>query len=185
MPDDVRLAFANRQWRGRPHAAGIPIAQVDHFAGRIADGVVGPRRQTVLMTVHRPRVTAARFGDLKPEIDRVADYVGPRRGRPLLGAKQGDVFTSALMKAAETVEETEFGRSNGGLGISLRSEPRYQQRRQRFLRAWPFELILEAATLRDNHHARNGVQQDAIRVGYLIGATQINAAGFALQRLQP
>ena len=109
MPDDVRLSLANRQRRGGPDGARIFIAQVDHFSRRIADGVVGPGRQTILAAVERPRAAATGFGDLKSKLDRIADDVGPGRGRPLFRAEQRDVFTSALMKSAEPVEESRSG----------------------------------------------------------------------------
>ena len=119
VPDDVRLTLANRQRCSGPDRAGIFIAKIDYFSGRIADSVVGPRRETILAAVERPRATTAGFGDLKPKLHRVADHITPGRRCQLFRTEEGDVFASALMKPAETVEEREIGWSNSGFGICL------------------------------------------------------------------
>src|SRR5215213_235168 len=157
VPDDVWLALANRQRRRGPDSARVFIAQVDNFTRRIADDIIGPRRQTILATVNRPRAAATSLSNQEPEIDIVTNDIGPRRGRPLFRAENGDVFTPALVETAEAVEERQVWLRHRHFRIRLGRNARYERRRQWLFNSRTLDLILEGPALRDNHNARHGV----------------------------
>ena len=46
-----RLRHADRQRRGAPQFAAVLVAQVQHLMRRVADWIVGPRRQRILLAV--------------------------------------------------------------------------------------------------------------------------------------
>ena len=75
MPDDEGFAFPDRKGSGRPNCACILVAQINNFAGRVADSVVGPWREAVFPAVDRPGVSGARFRHLESEVLPVCDDV--------------------------------------------------------------------------------------------------------------
>ena len=115
MPDDIgRGLFANRQRRGTPEFAAVFVANVEHFARPIADRIVGPRSDLILLAIDRPRVTAALDGYLEAE-GGIGDDVDPRRRRPLPFAKDGYIFPAARGEAAKAVEKFELRQRRSGL----------------------------------------------------------------------
>src|SRR6266480_1568106 len=105
VPDYVRFLFANRQGSGRPDSARVFVAQVNDFAGRIANSVVGPWRQTILVAVYRPGIAGAGFCNLKTKVILVGNNVGPGSRSPLFRSQQRHVFAPSLMKSAQAIEE--------------------------------------------------------------------------------
>ena len=83
VANQVTLCFANRQGRRRPGGAGVFIAKVNDFARRIADGIVRPRGQTILMAISRPGEAATILRNQKPKVRAVRDHIRPGRRRPL------------------------------------------------------------------------------------------------------
>ena len=73
--------IADRQRRGTPHLTGAFVADVDGFSRRIRDGIVGPRRELIFMTVERPGVARAGFRNEEAK-RRIRNHVDPRRGSP-------------------------------------------------------------------------------------------------------
>ena len=104
---------------GPQSSSAIFVANVEHLARPIADGIVGPRGDLILLAVDRPRVTAALDRYLEAERG-IGDDVDPRRRRPLPFAEDGYVFTSAGREAAKAIEKFEFGGGQRGLGIASR-----------------------------------------------------------------
>src|SRR4029077_841053 len=51
-----RVLLADGEGGRAPDLVALLVSYVDHLAGRIADGIVRPRGQLVLVTVERPRV---------------------------------------------------------------------------------------------------------------------------------
>ncbi len=93
MPDDVRRSlFANRQSSGTPEFATIFVTKVEDLSGPIADWIVGPRSDLILLAIDRPRVAAALSRYLETE-RRIGDDVDPRRWCPLPFAEDGYIFT--------------------------------------------------------------------------------------------
>src|SRR5258708_23045579 len=99
----ITLRFANRQRRRRPGRTGILIANVNHFAGRIADRIIGPRRDSVLVTGERPGGTRAGFSNHESKVGIVRYHVGPRCRRPLPFAEHDYVLTTARRKPAHPI----------------------------------------------------------------------------------
>src|SRR5437016_11845118 len=110
VPNQIRLRFANRQRRRSPCCARIFVAKINDFAGWIANRIVGPRRQTVLVTVDRPGKSRAGFRNQESEVRLVRDYVRPWRRGPLAFAQHGDVFASSMSETADTIKEGKLWR---------------------------------------------------------------------------
>src|SRR6267378_3792774 len=106
VSDDVGFSFPDRQGSSGPDTAGFFIAQVDNLSRRIADGIVGPRRQAVLATIHRPGISGAALCNLKTKLFLIRDNVRPGCRCPLFGTKQNHIFASTLMESAEPIEES-------------------------------------------------------------------------------
>ena len=99
-----RRFVADRQCRRRPQIAAVEVADIEHFAGTIADRIVRPGRELIVATVVRPGIPAALDRDLEAE-GRVGDDIDPRSRRRLAGAQHGHVFPAIGREAAEAVEE--------------------------------------------------------------------------------
>src|SRR6266516_1528706 len=54
MPRAIGVLLPNRFGRGRPHDAYLLIADVDGGSGRIADRIVEPRRETIVLAITAP-----------------------------------------------------------------------------------------------------------------------------------
>src|SRR5215470_7427127 len=74
--------LADRQQGRSPYQAAILVADVDHLAGRVADRIVRPRRELVLVAVERPGVASTGFRHLESDL-LVRDHIDPGSGRPV------------------------------------------------------------------------------------------------------
>src|SRR6058998_357905 len=54
MPRAIGVLLPNRFGRWRPHDADLIIADVDGGSGRIADRIVEPRRETIVLAIAAP-----------------------------------------------------------------------------------------------------------------------------------
>src|SRR6202050_2402781 len=104
-----RTVFANRQRRGPPEFSTIFVAKIEDFAWPIADRIVGPWADLILLAVDRPRVTSAFDGDLEAE-GGVGDDVDPRRGRPLSFAGDRYIFAAVTREAPQAIEKFQLRR---------------------------------------------------------------------------
>src|SRR5467141_5120891 len=73
--------IADWQGRGGPHLTRAFVTEIDDFSRRVSNGIVGPRRELILMTVERPGVARARFGNEESK-RRICNHIDPRRGSP-------------------------------------------------------------------------------------------------------
>ena len=105
MPRNVgRLRVANGK-RGRtPEIASFVVSDVEGFARRVADRIVGPRGKLVLVAIGGPGVAAA-FGRRLEAERRIGDHVDPWRRSRLAGAEHRHIFLAAHRKSAQAVEE--------------------------------------------------------------------------------
>ena len=78
--DGVELAASGRQRRRRPEAPALLVAQIDRFARRIADRIVPPGREPVVVAVLGPREAGREVGRHEAE-PRMGDDVDPGRRR--------------------------------------------------------------------------------------------------------
>ena len=90
------------------NSPGLLVADEDRFAGRIADGIVSPGRQPVVVAVARPRVAGAALGGDESE-RRVRDDVRPGLGGSAAGVliDGDDVLAPVVGKPADAVEQLE------------------------------------------------------------------------------
>src|SRR6266542_4166221 len=107
--------IADGQRGGTPYLAGLLIAHVDGFAGRIADWIVRPRRELVHPAIDRPRVAGARLGDLKAE-GRIRDDIDPGGRRVLSRLETRHVLSPAGGKASQAIEDFKLGWGQRGIG---------------------------------------------------------------------
>src|SRR5687768_1678252 len=84
MTHGIRPATAGGERRGRPELPGLLVAQKNRFTGWIADGIVSPGREPVLVAAASPRVAGAAFRSGESE-RRMGDDVRPRNGRKRAG----------------------------------------------------------------------------------------------------
>ncbi len=85
---------------------GFLVADVDRLSGRIADRIVAPGRDLVLLRIQRPGAAGAVGGDQKAEL-RIGDDIDPGRGRPLAVVENDHIFARLRVKSAQPVEELE------------------------------------------------------------------------------
>src|SRR5688500_5988354 len=76
---EIPVAAPGGQRRGRPEGAGLLVLDVDGFSGRIANRIVAPGRETVVVAVPGPREARSGFGAGEPEC-LVRHDVRPGRG---------------------------------------------------------------------------------------------------------
>ena len=111
------VASRHRARRRRPRLAGLVVAHEERLAGRIADRIVGERRQPVLAAVARPGVRRARGGDDRAE-PRVGDDVGPGHRRFLVAVEDDRVRPSVVGEPAEPVRQR-HRRQGEGVAIGM------------------------------------------------------------------
>ena len=100
---DVDGSFvANGQRRGRPDFAGAFVADIESFAGRIDDVIVGPGRELIFVAVLRPCKAGAGFGDQETEV-WIRDDVDPRLGVRRPSLRHGHVLAAVFREAAKAV----------------------------------------------------------------------------------
>ena len=98
----VRLGFANRQRRGRPDFAGFLVAEIDGFARRVGDRIVGPGRQTVRPAIFRPGAATARFRHHAAKTG-IGDHVAPGRGSPTLADQLDYILVTIGREPAQAI----------------------------------------------------------------------------------
>src|SRR5580658_6923800 len=108
VPSDIWRSFlANRQGRGAPDFAALLVAHIEGFTRPVADRIVRPGSELILLTIDRPCIAAALDGHLEAEI-RVRDYVDPRRRSPLPLPQNRHIFPTVGGEAAQAVEKFEL-----------------------------------------------------------------------------
>src|SRR5205823_2380075 len=91
----------------RPHVTDLIISDVDGGSGRIADRIVKPRRETIVLAIAAPDTFCAGFGNQCAEL-RVRHDIDPRKRRVCAWTQINDEFLPVLGKAAETVKVFQF-----------------------------------------------------------------------------
>ncbi len=86
MPRTIRVLLSNRFGCWGPHGADLVVTDVDGGSGRIADRIVEPRRETIVLAIAAPDTFRAGLGNqcaelrIRHDVDprkREAVYVGP------------------------------------------------------------------------------------------------------------
>src|SRR5713101_2104360 len=102
MPRAIGILLPNRLGCWRPHDANLIIPNVDGGSGRIANRIVEPWRETIVLAVAAPDTFRAGLGNQCTEL-RVRHDVDPRKRRLSVGPQINDEFLPVLDKAAEAV----------------------------------------------------------------------------------
>src|SRR6478609_9843955 len=63
MPRTIRVLLSNRFGYRRPHCADLVVTDVDGGSGRIANRIVEPRRETIVLAIAAPDTFGARLGN--------------------------------------------------------------------------------------------------------------------------
>src|SRR6266516_6844827 len=122
MPRAIGVLLPNRFGRGRPHDAYLLIADVDGGSGRIADRIVEPRRETIVLAITAPDTFRAGFGNQCAEL-RVRHDINPGKRRVCAWTQINDEFVPVLGKAAETVKVFQFHESQRCGGLFTKVSP--------------------------------------------------------------
>src|SRR4029453_4981671 len=116
MPRAIGVRLPNRLGCWRPHDPDLIIANVNGVSGWIADGIVEPRRETIVLAVAAPDKFRTGLGNQCAEL-RVRHDVDPRKRRLSVGPQINDEFLPVLGKAAETVKVFQFRERQGPRGL--------------------------------------------------------------------
>ena len=92
---------------GRPKVACLVIAKVDGFTTDIANRIVVPRSQTVLVTVFRPGICAACFRDDGTKLG-IGNNIDPWCRGGLTRSEVRNVLATILRKATQSVKESQM-----------------------------------------------------------------------------
>src|SRR4249920_1251725 len=107
MPRTIRVLLSNRFGCWRPHGADLVVTNVDGGSGRIADRIVEPRSETIVLAIATPDTFGARLGNQCAEL-RVRHDIDPRKRGVTVRSEINDEFLSVLGKPAEAVEVFQF-----------------------------------------------------------------------------
>src|ERR1700676_2370711 len=161
VSDYVGRGFlADWQSRGTPQRPTVLVTNVDHFTGPVANGIVGPGAELILLTVDRPRIACAVGRYLEAE-GGIGDDVDPGRWSPLPLAEDRHVFPSAGREAAEAIEKLELGPGQRGRRnfIGRRTSGRRPADGVGSLQA--LDLLEQAPTAAEQHRSRDALEQAA------------------------
>src|SRR6478736_10491625 len=78
MPRTIRVLLSNRFGCWRPHGADLVVTNVDGGSGRIADRIVEPRCETIVLAIAAPDTFGARLGNQCAEL-WVRHDIDPRK----------------------------------------------------------------------------------------------------------
>src|SRR6266705_2331683 len=120
MPRAIGVRLPNRLGCWRPHDPDLIIANVNGGSGWIADRIVEPRRETIVLAIAAPDKFGAGLGNQCAEL-RVRHDIDPGKWRVCAWTQINDEFLSVLGKAAKTVEVFQFheGQRRRGLFAEL------------------------------------------------------------------
>src|SRR5207247_9536960 len=99
MPRAIGVLLPNRFRGWRPPEPDLIISDVDGGAGRIADRIVKPRRETIVLAIAAPDTFCAGFANQCAEL-RVRHDSDPRKRRVCAWTQINDEFLPVFGKAA-------------------------------------------------------------------------------------
>jgi len=180
MPDHVRVPWlANGQRRHAPDIPAVIVTQVDDLRWGVADRVIRPGRQLILLCVERPGAANSIRGGHESET-RIGNHVAPRCRCPLFLVQNDHVLARRVGKAAHTVEEFERRRRACRFGpcptlFAARGRPGERCRLAHF-----GDLFAQRAASRHEHGARSDLQQNQHRLRQRLLAQRKHAASASL-----
>src|SRR5882724_13355151 len=159
MPRPIRILLSNRFGCWGPHGAYFVITDVDGGSGRIADRIVEPWRETIVLAIAAPDKFGARLGNQCPEL-RVRHDIDPRKRCMSARPQINDEFLPVLSKAAETVKVFQFHKSQRRRGLFAELAPGQQLTRLRNRGGARGKLLAQCAASCDQDHPRSGLKCD-------------------------
>src|SRR6476661_8713029 len=97
MPRTIRVLLSNRFGCWGPHGADLVVTDVDGGSGRIADRIVKPRRETIVLAIAAPDTFRAGLGNQCAEL-RIRHDVDPRKRCLSARPQVNDEFLPVLGK---------------------------------------------------------------------------------------
>ena len=179
----VFLPLARRQRGRRPERPSVFVPDEERFTGRVADRIVPPGREPVVVAVVSPGVAGPGLGAGEPE-RLVSDDVGPGRRRHRdAGCHLDGVLAPVVQKSTHAIGQLETAirmrRSDRDRGDGTRRfghRTAGLSRREGGVRAG--ELVAKVAVGGVHDAARRGPQQELIVGGHEIGAPEEDTARF-------
>src|SRR6185437_4461935 len=127
-----------------PQFAAVFVTNVKHLARPIADRVIGPWADLVLLAVDAPRVATALDRHLETERG-VGDDVDPWCRCPLSLAEDGHIFRAVSSETAQAVEKLELRHRHNGLRYCEHRALSVRRREGRGGFFQPFDLLEKTA----------------------------------------
>src|SRR6476469_6249603 len=123
MPRTIRVLLSNRFGCWGPHCADLVVTNVDGGSGRIADRIVEPRRETIVLAIAAPDTFGARLGNQCPEL-RIRHDIDPRKRCVSVRSQINDKFLPVLSKSTETVKVFQLHKSQRRRRLCVELAPR-------------------------------------------------------------
>ena len=173
--DIARAGFADRQRGGSPHFAGLIITDIKDLSRRVANGIVGPRRELVLLAVQSPGEASA-FGGGGEAEGGVGDDVDPGSRGMCCALQDRHVFPAFRAKTTDSVEEFQRGPRRTRVRHGIRADGPGRWRGEWPKIARPVDLLGKRAAAASQHGPRHCQQQAAHLGRDQIGAQHENTA---------
>src|SRR4029077_2764907 len=106
----ICVLLPNRLGCRRPHDTDLIIANVDGGSGWIGDGIVKPRRETIILAIAAPDAFRAGLGNQCAEL-RVRHDIDPGKWRARAWTQINYEFLPVVRKAADAVKVFQFHES--------------------------------------------------------------------------
>src|SRR5712675_249106 len=176
MPRAIRVLLSNRFGCWGPHGADLVVTDVDGGSGRIADRIVKPRRETIVLAIAAPDTFGARLGNQCPEL-WVRHDIDPRKRCMSVRPQINDEFLSVLGKAAEAVEVLQFHESQRRRGLFAELAPGQQLTRFRSRGSARGKLLAQCASSCDEYHPCGRLKCDQFPFRNFCRRAEIYTAG--------
>src|SRR5262245_14105733 len=175
MSRAIRVLLANRFGCWGPHSADLIITNVDGGSGRIADRIVEPRRDTIVLAISAPNKFSARLGNQCSE-PRVCHDVDPRKRCMSARPKVNDEFLPILSKATEPVKVFQFHKRQRRRGLFAKLATGHELTRFRDRGGARGKLLAQCATSCDKHHPCSCLKCEQVLFRNFCYRAKINAA---------
>ena len=116
MPRAIGVRLPNRLGCWRPHDPDLIVTNVNGGSGWIADRIVEPRRETIVLAIAAPDTFRAGLGNQCAEL-RVRHDIDPGKRRACAWTQINYEFLPVLGKAAEAIEVFQFHERKGCGGL--------------------------------------------------------------------
>src|SRR5580704_9858081 len=174
VPRHIRgRIVANRQRRWAPNLAGIFVTDIDRFARRIDNVIVGPGREVILVAIGRPSKSGTGLRHDESE-SRIRNNVDPRFGRSEPRIKGRHILPGLLAEAAESIEKLQSLSRRRSFAVSARTGGAHLRKNARITNLRSRHLLGECSSPAEKNHTRNHLQLRSSRRSKQITSQQKN-----------